>query len=284
MAPAELNELREQLKDLLDKGFIRPSVSLWGAPVLFVKKKDGPLRIVFKPFPDTFIIVFIDDILVYSKSKEDHAEQLKIALHTLQENELYAMFSKSNDGIRLDETEEEDITAHALAQSSLVAHVKAKQDEDPYLVKLKEGVRSKEITASTLGSDEVLKLNDQLCVPDAFQKRLGTKVNLSTAFHPQTDGQAERTILTLEDMLRACVIDFRGNWDDHLPLIEFAYNNSYQANIGMAPYETLYRRRCRFPVGWFEPAEVPLIGLEFVCEALEKVQLIRERLKVAQSR
>ena len=60
-------------------------------------------------------------------------------------------------------------------------------------------------------------------------------MKFSTAFHPQTDGQAERTIQTLEDMLRACVIDFRGNWDDHLPLIEFSYNNSYHSSIGMAP-------------------------------------------------
>lgn len=65
-------------------------------------------------------------------------------------------------------------------------------------------------------------------------------MNLSTAIHSQTDGQAERTIQTLEDRLRACAIDFSGNWDEHLPLIEFAYNNSYQASIGMAPYETLY--------------------------------------------
>nr|XP_016452925.1 PREDICTED: uncharacterized protein LOC107777429 [Nicotiana tabacum] len=76
----------------------------------------------------------------------------------------------------------------------------------------------------------------------------------------QTDGQAERTIQALRDMLRACVIDFGGNWDDHLPLIEFSYNNNYQTSIGMAPYEALYGRRCRSPVGWFEPAEVPLIG------------------------
>ena len=64
-----------------------------------------------------------------------------------------------------------------------------------------------------------------------FQKRLGTQVNLSNAFHPQTDGQAERTIQTIEDMLRACVLDFKGIWDDHLPLIEFAYNNNFQASI-----------------------------------------------------
>ena len=66
------------------------------------------------------------------------------------------------------------------------------------------------------------------------------QVMLSTAFHPQTDGQTERTIHTLEDMLRACVIDFRGSWDDHLPLIEFSYNNIYNSSIAMAPFEALY--------------------------------------------
>ncbi|XP_047253154.1 uncharacterized protein LOC107843539 isoform X2 [Capsicum annuum] len=84
-----------------------------------------------------------------------------------------------------------------------------------------------------------------------FQNRLGTKVNLSTAFHPKTNGQAERTIQTLEDMLQACVIDFGRNWDEHLPLIEFSYNNSYQASIGMTLYEALYRRCCGSPIGWF---------------------------------
>ena len=74
------------------------------------------------------------------------------------------------------------------------------------------------------------------------QKGLGTQVNLSTIFHPQTDGQEEHTIQTLEDMLRSCVIDFKGRCDDHLPLIEFAYNNSYQSSIQTAPYEALYGR------------------------------------------
>ena len=118
----------------------------------------------------------------------------------------------------------------------------------------------------------------------SFQRGLGTTVKLSTAFHPQTDGQAERTIQTLEDMLRACVLEFKGNWDDHLPLIEFAYNNSFHASIGMAPFEALYGRRCRSPVGWFELGEMALIGPDLVLEAMEKVKLIRERLKTAQSR
>ena len=76
----------------------------------------------------------------------------------------------------------------------------------------------------------------------AVQRELGTQVELSTSFHPQTDGQSERTIQILEDMLRACVIDFGGSWDQFLPLAEFAYNNSYQSSIQMAPYEALYGR------------------------------------------
>ena len=69
------------------------------------------------------------------------------------------------------------------------------------------------------------------------------QVNLSTTFHPQTDGQAERTIPTLEDILRACVIEFKGSWDDHIHLIEFSYNNSYHFSIQIAPYEALYGRK-----------------------------------------
>ncbi|GJV85213.1 putative reverse transcriptase domain-containing protein [Tanacetum coccineum] len=76
-------------------------------------------------------------------------------------------------------------------------------------------------------------------------KALGTNLDMSIAYHPQTDGQSERTIQTLEDMLRAYVIDFRSSWDRHMPLVEFSYNNSYHASIKAAPYEALYRRKCR---------------------------------------
>ncbi|KAG5540501.1 hypothetical protein RHGRI_020647 [Rhododendron griersonianum] len=115
----------------------------------------------------------------------------------------------------------------------------------------------------------------------SLQKALGTDICLSTAFHPQTDGQSERTIQTLEDMLRACVLDFEGSWERHLPLVEFAYNNSYQANIGMAPYEALYGRPCRSPICWTEVREDALLGPELVRETTEKVKVIRERLLIA---
>ena len=77
-----------------------------------------------------------------------------------------------------------------------------------------------------------------------FQKAMGTQLTMSTAFHLQTDGQSERTIHILEDMLRACVLDHKGRWEEHLPFVEFAYNNSYQGSIQMEPYKALYRRPC----------------------------------------
>ena len=84
--------------------------------------------------------------------------------------------------------------------------------------------------------------------------------------------------------MRACVTDFKGNWDDHLPLIEFPYNNSYHSSIAMAPFEALYGRRCRSPVGWLEVGEAGLIGLDLVHQAMEKVKVIQEGVKTAQIR
>nr|GFD10032.1 putative reverse transcriptase domain-containing protein [Tanacetum cinerariifolium] len=80
------------------------------------------------------------------------------------------------------------------------------------------------------------------------QKALGTQLDLSTAYHPETDGQSERTIQTLEDMLRACAMDFGGNWDTHLPLVEFSYNNSYHSSIKCAHFKALYGRKCQTPI------------------------------------
>ena len=101
---------------------------------------------------------------------------------------------------------------------------------------------------------------------------------MSTAYHPQTDGQSERTIQTIEDMLRVCALDFKGNWDDHLPLIEFSYNNSYHASIGMPPFEALYGRKCRFPIYWDEVGERRILGPELVQQTKEKIELIRPKV------
>ena len=84
----------------------------------------------------------------------------------------------------------------------------------------------------------------------SLQNTLGTQLRMSLACHPQTDGQSERTIQSLDDLLRACVLDHLGAWSDVLPLVEFTYNNSYHSSIGMAPYEALYGKRCQTPLCW----------------------------------
>ncbi|GJS23934.1 putative reverse transcriptase domain-containing protein [Tanacetum coccineum] len=117
-----------------------------------------------------------------------------------------------------------------------------------------------------------------------LQKALGTRLDMSTAYHPQTDGQSERTIQTFEDMLRACVIDFGGNWDVHLPLVEFSYNNSYHSIIRCALFEVLYERKCKSPVLWAEIGESSLIEPKMVQETTDKVVLIKEKLKAARDR
>ncbi|GJW27911.1 putative reverse transcriptase domain-containing protein [Tanacetum coccineum] len=105
----------------------------------------------------------------------------------------------------------------------------------------------------------------------SLQKSLGTNLDMSTAYHPETDGQSERMIQTLEDMLRACVIDFGSGWDKHLPLAEFSYNNSYHASIKAAPFEALYGRKCRSPVCWSEVGDAQLTGPEMIRETTEMI-------------
>ncbi|GJR84880.1 putative reverse transcriptase domain-containing protein [Tanacetum coccineum] len=112
-----------------------------------------------------------------------------------------------------------------------------------------------------------------------MQEALGTRLDMSMANHPQTDGQSERTIQTLEDMLKACVLDFGGSWDVHLPLVEFSYNNSYHSSVRCALFEALYGRKCRSLILWAEVREGQLIGPELVQETTEKISQIKDRLK-----
>nr|GFB88454.1 putative reverse transcriptase domain-containing protein [Tanacetum cinerariifolium] len=104
----------------------------------------------------------------------------------------------------------------------------------------------------------------------------GTRLDMSTAYHQETDGQSKRTIQTLEDMLRACAIEFGKGWVNHLPLVEFSYNNSYHASIKAAPFEALYGRKCRSPVCWTEVGEAQILGLELIQETTEKIIQINQ--------
>ncbi|GJW64622.1 putative reverse transcriptase domain-containing protein [Tanacetum coccineum] len=118
----------------------------------------------------------------------------------------------------------------------------------------------------------------------ALQKALGTRLDMSTTYHPETDGQSEHIIQTLEVMLRACVMDFGGSWDTHLSLVEFSYNNSYHKSIKCVPFEALYGRKCRSPMIWAKVGESQLIRPEIMQETIEKIIQIKERLKMARSR
>ena len=113
---------------------------------------------------------------------------------------------------------------------------------------------------------------------------MGTSLSLSSKFHPQTDGQTERVNQVMEDMLLACVIDFESTWETHLPLIEFAYNNSFHSSIGMAPFKALYGRPCHSPLCWAEVRENQLLGPDMIRETHKKIQIVSEKMKIAQTR
>ena len=146
---------------------------------------------------------------------------------------------------------------------------------------VKEVVRLHGIPASII-SDRDPRFTSRFWM--SLQEALGTKLKFSTAFHPQTDGQSERTIQVLEDMLRASALDLGGNWDKQVPLMEFAYNNGYHTSIEMAPFEALYGRKCRTPICWDEVGERKLLGPELVQITTDNLQVVRANLKTAQDR
>ena len=119
---------------------------------------------------------------------------------------------------------------------------------------------------------------------NCMQSALGTQLNLSTTYHLETDGQTERVNQVLEDMLRMYVMDQQSRWEKYLPLVEFAYNNSYHSSIGMPPFEALYGRPCRTSLSWDRLEDRIIVGLDLIQEMEDQVKLIRQRLKEAQDR
>ncbi|GJT22601.1 putative reverse transcriptase domain-containing protein [Tanacetum coccineum] len=310
---------------------------------------------VCKPYLDMFVIMFIDDILVYSKDKEEHGKHLKIILELLKKERLYAKFSKCDFWLDLVQFLSHVIDRkwvfHVLAKDRslsvpILALPEGTEDFVVYCDASLKGygavlMQQEKVISITMdfvsglprtpsGYDTIWVIVDRLTksahflptkkndtmekltqlylkeivcrhgVPiliisdrdgyftsrfwKSLQKSLGTSLDLSTAFHPQTDGQSERTIQTLEDMLCACVIDFGSSWDRHLPLVKFSYNNSYHASIKAAPYEALYERKCRSTACWSEVGDSQLTGPEMIRETTEKIIRIKNRLLTARSR
>ncbi|GJV44418.1 putative reverse transcriptase domain-containing protein [Tanacetum coccineum] len=299
---------------------------------------------VCKPYFDKFVIVFIDDILIYLKDKEEHEEHLKAILELLKKEELYAKFSKCEfwipkvqflghvidcQGIHVDPAKIESIKDWAspkipteirqflglagyyqrfiegfskiakpmtkLTQKKVAFEWGDKQEAAFQTVFALQDLEAAYLLGPSVGYDTIWVIVDRLTKSAIFvpmmetdpmeklartslQKALSTNLDMRTAYHPQTDGQSERTIQTLEDMLRACVIDFRNGWVRHLPLVEFSYNNSYNASIKAAPFKALYGRKCRSPVCWADVGQVQLTGPEIVQETTEKVIQIEQRI------
>ncbi|GJW68913.1 putative reverse transcriptase domain-containing protein [Tanacetum coccineum] len=295
LALSKMKELSEQLQELSDKGFIRPSSSLWGAPVLFVKKKDGSFQMCIHyrelnklTVKNRYSLPRIDDLFdqlqgssVYSKidlrlgyhqlrvreedilkttfrtrygySHLEHKEHLKGILELLKKEELYATFSKCEfwipkDNITMDfimklpkSSQGYDTIWVIVDRLTKAAIFVPLRETDPMEILarmyLKEVVTRHEIHVSII-CDRDPRFASNFW--RSLQKALGMNLDMSTAYHPQTDRQREGTIQTLEDILGAYVIDFGKGWVNHFPLVEFSYNNSYHASIKAAPFEALY--------------------------------------------
>ncbi|XP_070054206.1 uncharacterized protein [Nicotiana tomentosiformis] len=166
-------------------------------------------------------------------------------------------------GVRLADSNDGGVIVLNRTESSLATEVKEKQYNDPVLVQLKEGIHKHKTTVVSLGMDD-------------GSTNIYYDLKEINWWNDMKRGVA--------DFVAKCSNCQQGSWDDHLPLIEFAYNNSFDAGIQMTTFKALYGRRCRLSIGWFEVGEVELIGPDHVHQAVEKVKIIKERLKTAQSR
>ncbi|GJZ72141.1 putative reverse transcriptase domain-containing protein [Tanacetum coccineum] len=252
LASSEMKELSEQLQELFDKGFIRPSSSPWGAPVLFIKKKDGSFRMCIDyrelnklTVKNRYPLPRIDDLFdqlqgssIYSNidlrsdipkttfqtwTRKSTKNILRQFWNCLRRRSCMPSFQSVNFRSR----------RYNFSVTSLIAEV--------LLVTIEGSLRDfrRLLNYEKLTQKVIQGSKDFVVYCDASHKGLGVVL--------MQREKSERTIQTLEDMLRACVIDFGKGWVKHLPLAEFSYNNSYHASIKAAPYEALYGRKCRSP-------------------------------------
>ncbi|XP_055826375.1 uncharacterized protein LOC129894748 [Solanum dulcamara] len=279
--------------------FLVMSFGLTNAPAAFMDLMNR----VFKPYLDMFVIVFIDDILVYSKNEEEHAHHLRVVLQTLRYQVLYAKFSKyefwlasvaflghiiSGDGIQVDAQKIEAVKSWPRPTSPI--EVRSFLGLAGYYRRFVDGFSSISSPLTKLTQKKAKFQWSEAC-EESFQK-LKTKLTTAPVL-TLPDGKANVVADALSRLSMGSTAHVEegrrelakeGNWDDHLPLIEFTYNNSYHASIQMAPYEALYGRRCRSPIGWFEVGEAELIGPGLVHQAMEKVRVIQDRLKIEEQR
>ncbi|XP_074314323.1 uncharacterized protein LOC141649532 [Silene latifolia] len=342
MGPKELEELKKQLWKLVDKGYIRPSVSPWGAPVLFVKKKDRTLRLcidykelnnvtiknksspvgiadedipktdfcscnghydyvvmsfgltnapvvfmdlmnrIFSPFLDRFVVVFIDYILVYSKTNEEHEEHLRVVIQALRDNQLYAKLSKcefwlekvafmghviSKEGVSVDHSKIEAVINWEVPKN--VAEIRNFLGLVGYYRSLKYIYTQKELNMRQRRWIELIGDYDMEMiyhegktnvVADALSRKSVHSLCITMFLMKLRD---EMTKMGNYMIRKGDAIEFGGSWEDRLDLIKFSYNN-YHTSFGITHFKALYGRKCRSPVCWDDSAEAVVLGPQMV--------------------
>ncbi|GJU21897.1 putative reverse transcriptase domain-containing protein [Tanacetum coccineum] len=291
------------------------------------------LKTEFRTHYDKFVIVFIDDILINSKSKEEHAKHLKLILELLKKEELYAKISKCDFWLSKSEKAEPafQLLKHKLCSAPILSLPEGSEDFMVYCdaSRIRRGFDAKgEVEApkeENFGTEDLCGIIKKLephadgtlclrnrswipCLGDLRELIMHESYKSKYSIHPgsdkryqdlrklywwpnmkadiatYTDVQSDRTIQTLEDMLRACVIDFKKGWDKHLLLVEFSYNNSYHTSIKAAPFGALYGQKCRSPICWAEVRDAQLTSPEIVHETIEKIIQIKKCFQAARDR
>ncbi|GKC24756.1 putative reverse transcriptase domain-containing protein [Tanacetum coccineum] len=248
LAPSEMKELSNKLQELLEKRFIRPSSSLWGAPVLFVKKKDGTFRMkvqacIPKSICDPDIISFVYERRTFQSLRSGLD---MVIMNSLKANVLADALSRKEREKPLRVRELVMMVHTDLPQRILDAKIEAMKKEN--------------VEAEKLG--RLLKPIFEIHFDRIryFDKRVKEQSDFG------------------KTMLQTCLIDFGSSWDRHLPIVKFSYNNSYHASIKAAPFESLYGWKCRSPIYWSEVGDSKLIGPKLIREMTEKIVQIKNRL------
>ncbi|XP_070663891.1 uncharacterized protein [Malus domestica] len=262
--------------------FLVMPFGLTNAPATFMRLMNE----VFQQYLDKFVIVFIDDILVYSKSKADHIRHLNLVLKKLREHQLYAKFSKlSTQGIQVDP--QKIAAVENWEQSRTVTEVRSFLGLAGYYRRFVQNFSMIALPLTKLTRKDVKFEWDENC-ERSFQQLKYCLTHAPVLVLPEGRANVVADALsrkpqgrlnTLEDMLRSSVLQFGDSWHDSLDLMEFAYNNSFHSSIGMSPFEALYGRACRTPLCWSEVGERVLEGPEIVDETTQNIQVIKSNLK-----